>query len=344
MPLPHAWINHRLSARLLDTVCEWRRNELLLNRRRRSKVGQSGGLLEVAPVGPPRERSTDILGGDDMKVSRHKLLHDGGKGVPFDETPNKSGELSGGAPKYVVVHYTAGGSANGAINVFKNRNHKASAHLVVGHDGSITQMAKFDERCWHAGRSRWAGLNGLNSHSVGIEVANWGWLEGGPGNWRSWTGTKVSDDRVVQAAHRNDGVLRGWEIYDEAQIDACVEMVRAIVEEYGLGPQHLLGHDDISPGRKQDPGPAWHMDRFRSLVFGRADDDGDIELTYRVVSRNGLNLREGPGIQHKKIKNLADGTIVMKTDTAGPWWMVSEMVDGAPDETGWVHSNWLSLA
>lgn len=279
-----------------------------------------------------------------MKVSRDKLQYDSGKGVSFDETPNKSGKLAGGAPKYIVIHYTAGGSANSAIHVFKDPKHKASAHLVVGHDGAITQMAKFDDRCWHAGKSRWLGIKGLNSHSVGIEIANWGWLEGAPGNWRSWIGTPVSDDRVVQAAHRYDGVVRGWEIFDKEQIDTCVDIVRAIAEVYDLGPQQVLGHDDISPGRKQDPGPAWNMDRFRSIVFGRSDDEGDFELVYRVESPSGLNMREQAGIQHKKIKNLPNGTFVMKVEANGAWWLVSEMIDGAPDDTGWVHSNWLRLA
>ncbi|WP_298291538.1 N-acetylmuramoyl-L-alanine amidase [uncultured Litoreibacter sp.] len=278
-----------------------------------------------------------------MKVTNHRLLYSTGKGVPFDETPNKSGTLKGNAPKYVIIHYTAGGSAKGAVNVFNNPAHKASAHIVLGHDGAITQMARFNEKCWHAGKSRWHGISGLNSHSVGIEIANWGWLKGGAGNWRSWTGTRVNDSRVIEARHRNDGVRRGWEIYDEAQIDACVEMVRAIAEAYGLGPQHILGHDDISPGRKQDPGPAWDMDRFRSLVFGRDDEGGDFELTYRVDAKSGLNMRRGPSVAHDAIKKLANGAEVIKVEAEGAWWLVSELKSGEPDDTGWVHSNWLRM-
>lgn len=279
-----------------------------------------------------------------MKVRNHKLLFDSGKGVPFDATPNKSSSgLSGGTPKYIVIHYTAGGSAQSAVNVFNNPAHQASAHFVLGHDGAITQMGKCDEKLWHAGKSSWDGITGLNGHSVGIEIVNWGWLKGGAGNWRSWTGTHVDDTRVIEAAHRFDGVKRGWEMFDEQQIMICVDMVRAIASEYGLGPQHILGHDDISPGRKQDPGPAWDMERFRSLVFGRAEDDGDVEPIYRVDSSSGLNLRTGPGISFDKIKTLADKSEVMRVDTDGAWWMVSEMVAGEPNETGWVHSKWLRM-
>lgn len=277
-----------------------------------------------------------------MRVnSSHKLLFDSGTGVPFLETPNKSGELAGDAPKYIIIHYTASGSANSAVNVFRNPAHKASAHFVLGHDGAITQMARLNEKCWHAGKSKWAGLSGLNSHSVGIEIANWGWLEGGSGNWKSHVGTRVDDSRVIVATHRNGGRRLGWEIYDDVQLSTCVDIVRAIADKYGLGPEHILGHDDISPGRKQDPGPAWHMERFRSFVFGRADDSGDVELRYRVASASGLNMRKGPGVAHDVVKLLPDGTEVLQIEREGAWWLVSELVGDEADVTGWVHSNWL---
>lgn len=279
-----------------------------------------------------------------MKIKNHKLLYSSGKGVPFDASPNKSSSgLSGGKPKYVIIHYTAGGTAQGAVNVFNNPAHKASAHFVLGHDGAITQMGKLNEKLWHAGRSSWDGINGLNGHSVGIEIANWGWLTGEAGNWRSWTGSRVDDSRVVRAAHKYDGVTRGWEIYDEAQILACVEMVRAIALEYDMQPHHILGHDDISPGRKQDPGPAWDMDRFRAMVFGRAEDDGDYEPTFRVEASSGLNMRIGAGVGFDKIKTLPDKAQVIKVDTDGAWWLVAEMKAGEPNDTGWVHSKWLRM-
>ncbi|WP_120501656.1 N-acetylmuramoyl-L-alanine amidase [Roseovarius sp. EL26] len=277
-----------------------------------------------------------------MRVnSSHRLLFDGGTSVPFLETPNKHGTLAGGKPKYIIIHYTASGSANSAINVFRNPSHRASAHLVLGHDGAITQMARLNEKCWHAGQSRWGGLTGLNSHSVGIEIANWGWLEGGNGNWKSHVGTRVDDSRVIEATHRNGGRFLGWEIYDEAQVTTCADMVRAIADRYELGPEHVLGHDDISPLRKQDPGPAWHMEKFRSFVFGRSDDTGDVELRYQVSSATGLNLRNGPGVAHDVIKLLSDNTEVLQIESNGAWWLVSELVGGDADITGWVHSNWL---
>ncbi len=280
-----------------------------------------------------------------MKVRDHRLRNDDNTVVPFESTPNKGGKLKGGKPKFVIIHYTAGGSARSAINTFRRAGANVSAHLVIGHDGEVTQMGKFDERLFHAGASQWKGLSGLNSHSVGIEIANWGKLDEGPTGWKSWAGTPVSDDRVILAAHRNaPGAVHGWEMFDGAQIDATAAAVAAIAAEYGLGPDAVLGHDDISPGRKIDPGPAWDMERFRARVFGRAEDGPEVAPAFKVTAGSGLNMRDGPGVGHAKIKKLAKGAKVVRIEADGVWWLVAEIVGGEEDQTGWVHSRWLEQA
>jgi len=281
-----------------------------------------------------------------MRIRNHRLYGDDGRAIPFDETPNKSAHgLDGGAPKFIVIHYTAGGSARSAIDSFNNPARKASAHLVIAHDGSITQMGRFNDRLWHAGASRWKDLTGLNSHAVGIEIVNWGWLKGGPGNWRSWAGTRLPDDRVIVAEHRNHpGWRPGWEIFEEAQIATTAGAVAAIAEGYGLGAEALLGHDDISPERKQDPGPAWEMERFRVAVFGRAEEEPETARVprYRVTAHSGLNMRVGAGIEHGKIETLKNGTEVALVERLGTWWLVAVIKGGVEDATGWVHSRWLA--
>jgi N-acetylmuramoyl-L-alanine amidase len=203
-------------------------------------------------------------------------------------------------------------------------------------------MADLNEKTWHAGRSSWKGLNGLNSHSIGIEMVNWGGLRGTPGGWKSWTGVPVQDGRVIEAAHRNSpGQVRGWEIYDAAQIDAAANVVAAVADAYAIGPREVIGHEDISPIRKTDPGPAWDMEGFRSLVFGDADDDADIDL-FEVTAAAGLNMRTAPGVGAAPIELLPLGTRVTIVERDGLWWLVSKMKDGQPDTTGWVHSNWLT--
>ena len=277
-----------------------------------------------------------------MKIKNHKLVGNDGRNVPFEQTPNGSGTLSGGKPRFLVIHYTAGATRSGAVNWFKNSDANASAHLVIGHDGSITQMQTFDRVCWHAGKSRWKNVKGLNSHSVGIEIANWGKLKkSASGGWLSWTGAPVSSDRVILDEHKHSpGQVFGWETYDDAQFMATVQAAQAIVKEYGISVIDVVGHDDISPIRKVDPGPAFGMDSFRAKVFGRDEDDWN-DLLFKVVSNSGLNMRVGPGTEHTTIKNLPDKTVVHVIQNTGNWWLVAEVVDGDDDVTGFVHRHWL---
>lgn len=205
-----------------------------------------------------------------MKISdTHRLLRDDNSALPFVTSPHGGGPLSGGRPRFLILHYTAGGTLSGAVNWFTQPASKASAHLVIGQDGAITQMMPFDRIAWHAGVAAWQGQSGLNRHSVGIELVNWGRLIGGPGQWKSHTGKAIPDHRVIKAAHKQaPGKTGGWETYDVAQIDAAVKAARAIVRRYGIPESHVLGHDDIAPGRKSDPGPAFNMVDFKRRLYG----------------------------------------------------------------------------
>ncbi len=278
-----------------------------------------------------------------MKIRNHKLVGDDNRNVPFVKATTTGGALTGGKPRFLVIHYTAGASAAGAISWF-SRKPKAntSAHLVIDHDGEITQMLPFDTVGWHAGESRWKNVKGLNSHSVGIEIANFGVLnQNANGDWVSWTGRSVPSSRVVLAEHKHSpGVTRGWEMFDESQFMATVAAAQAIVEEYDIQPWDVVGHDDISPIRKVDPGPAFRMDDFRALVFGRSEDEWD-DILFKVRSDSGLNMRRTPDLVHAPLKNLADGTVVHVIGRSGVWWLVAEVLNGQDDVTGYVHSHWL---
>lgn len=278
-----------------------------------------------------------------MEIKAHKLFDDDGNAVRFEQTANVGGNLKGSKPKFCVIHYTAGATANGAIRTFKRTTPpRVSAHFVVDHDGSITQMIPCNKIGWHAGKSRWKNIDGLNSHSVGIEIANWGLLTRGQSRWSSWTGAPIPDDRVIVAEHKNSpGRERGWEIFDPAQFEACIGITRAIVERYDLEPWDVVGHDDISPLRKVDPGPAFDMDRFRAHVFGREIDTWNTDV-FVVRSPSGLNMRTMPSVGGSLIKNLPDGTSVHVIERQGSWWLVAEIVDGDDDVTGFVHRNWLT--
>ncbi len=187
-----------------------------------------------------------------MQITDHRLCRDDGKPFPFVESPNKGGRVDS---RYLVMHYTSGASAESSVQWFRNPAARASAHLVIGRDGSITQMVPFDRVAWHAGRSRWEGLTGLNAYAIGIELDNAGRLTRNGDRWTAWFGTEYADEDVLVAVHKNESAASGWHRYTSIQLDAAVEAANLIVVTYGL--LDVVGHDDIAPRRKSDPGPAF---------------------------------------------------------------------------------------
>jgi AmpD protein len=112
---------------------------------------------------------------------------------------------------------------------------RASAHVVIRRDGQLTQYVPFGERAWHAGVSQYRTRSGCNDFSVGVE------LEG-------------TDDIA----------------YTDAQYAQLVELIAALIEAYpSLSPEHLVGHSDVAPGRKSDPGPYFEWPRLRAQLTER---------------------------------------------------------------------------
>lgn len=166
--------------------------------------------------------------------------------------------LSGGNSmpirRFLVIHFTSGASAESSINFWKTPAAKgASAHIVIDRDGTIFQCRPFNMTCGHAGASKWAGFTGLNSCSIGIELANAG--------DNSSLAKKWSKLPLIKARHKNGGPEIEWEQYPQAQMAACVAVSKALVERYKL--DDIVGHEDIAPARKNDPGPAFKMKELR---------------------------------------------------------------------------------
>ena len=200
-----------------------------------------------------------------MKVSGAFLAADDGTPVPFVRSPNQSNGID---PRFLILHYTGGLTAPGSIEWFRNPAAAASAHLVIDRSGAITQMVGFNKRAWHAGKSAWKNLNGMNRFSIGIEIVNLGKLKRSEsGEWMSWNSVKIPADQVIVAQHKNESAPAGWHIYPEAQINATLNVAVALHAEFDF--EDILGHEDIAPGRKTDPGPAFPMAGIVSRVFGR---------------------------------------------------------------------------
>lgn len=197
-----------------------------------------------------------------MNIANHRLE---GEGIDYRESPNQGGPYAPGALDTIIIHYTAGANAESAIRTLSDTERKVSAHLVVGRDGSVTQMLPFDTVGWHAGVSTWGDREGFNKYSIGIEIDNAGQLEEEDGQYISWFGKAYPPEEVVRGVHRNQTEPTCWHRFPQEQVRVVEELCRLLIDEYDI--RHILGHEEIAPDRKIDPGPAFPLDDFRARLL-----------------------------------------------------------------------------
>lgn len=280
-----------------------------------------------------------------------------GQVAGYAPSPNCNGPASL-KPRLLVFHYTACGFGP-ARSAFLNGKaaNRVSAHLLVDRDGSVLQFVPFDQRAWHAGTSFWAGLTDINSHSIGIEVVNLGYLlKRADGRYTSADGTATVDAAdVVQARHPNPAERHElWHAYTPAQIETCTQLAALLVQHYSLS--EIVGHQDIAPTRKIDPGPAFPMRRMAAAAFDRQDASATapapapaapgapapapaLQTLYVAVPQ--LNFRQGPGADFPLIgPALVEHCAVQPLQPARNGWLQVQ-AQVAPPDIGWVAANYL---
>jgi N-acetylmuramoyl-L-alanine amidase len=260
-----------------------------------------------------------------LGIQNHRLT---GPDVSFRATPNVGGTMR---PQFVVLHYTAGRTLESSVESLCTRKPQgnASAHIVLGRDGRIVQLAPFNAVTWHAGVSQWNGIDGLNHHAIGIEMDNAGLLHREGERCVSWFGKAYPDNEVVMAEHRHGGGLRPWHHFTEVQIERALQLCEVLVAHYGL--KDVLGHEDIARGRKVDPGPAFPLAAVRARALGRGADVA-VRL---VVNTASLNIRSGPAAEFPKVAPaLKRGAELVLLEPQDRWSRVA--VVGATDLEGWV--------
>ncbi|WP_124384506.1 N-acetylmuramoyl-L-alanine amidase [Pseudomonas sp. R5-89-07] len=143
--------------------------------------------------------------------------------------------------QFVVVHYTSTNLERSLALLTKGQ---VSSHYLVGDDasGTIYKLVDESQRAWHAGESEWMGRTWLNSSSIGIEIVN-------PGYSDTPTG-------------------RVWYPYSEAQVKSLVVLLKDISKRNGIDPKNIIGHSDIAPQRKLDPGPLFPWKRLADEGVG----------------------------------------------------------------------------
>jgi N-acetylmuramyl-L-alanine amidase, negative regulator of ampC, ampD len=154
-------------------------------------------------------------------------------------------------PDMIVLHYTAGTSAESSALFLTRPDVSASAHLVIGRDGEVFQLVPFNIEAWHAGKSWYAGRGGLNRYSIGIELDNLGKLRFSGNLFIAECGRVVTPDEVYTDCSGDSPTY--WHRYTARQIRVLREICTLLEETYPI--RDVVGHSVITP-RKIDPGPA----------------------------------------------------------------------------------------
>jgi len=270
-----------------------------------------------------------------MKIDQNQLL--AGNSIIHQDCIKNQVKYARGLPDTIVIHYTAGKSAESSANYLCKDEVKASAHLVIGRDGKIYQLVPFDTIAWHAGKSEYAGRKWLNKFSIGIELDNAGVLEKTGDEYQAWFGTKYPASEVIYATHRNETSPRYWQTYTEIQLDTCRSVCELLISKYSI--KTIVGHEEIAPKRKQDPGPAFPLDKFRErLLANNRSDDPEIISKKGIVTVTGLNIRSDAGVSFETIAPpLIEGNEVKVIEEKNGWYKVETVI------TGWVSKGYISI-
>lgn len=193
------------------------------------------------------------------------------------------------SPWAIVIHYTATFSAAQTLDVFKSRN--LSVHSCIERDGTNYRFLPNNKRAWHAGTSSWGGQSSLNNHAFGIEMVNFGWADGeyygsegkpivkakqsqkevAPSDsqfyrdetYNSKTIRVVTSQHCEKANdHRRNMRDKIWASYTDEQVYAAAHQAAEWAKSFSILPENMVGHEHVSPGRKQDPGPMFPWRRF----------------------------------------------------------------------------------
>ncbi len=169
-------------------------------------------------------------------------------------SPNFGERRDGLTPSLIVLHYTAMDSATEALDRLCDPVHEVSAHYLIGGDGTLWQMVREEDRAWHAGAGEWHGQSDINSRSIGIELDNTG-------------------------AHP----------FSELQLDVLETLLHQIMNRWAIPPEHVIGHSDMAPGRKSDPGPRFPWQRLEHMALAgkrSQHDPGKTPLnTFNALAR-----------------------------------------------------------
>lgn len=189
--------------------------------------------------------------------------------IIHQETPSPNWDERALPVSMVVLHYTGMQSGAEALERMCDPAAKVSAHYMIDEDGVVSRLVPEEKRAWHAGKSYWRGVTDVNSASVGIELVN-------PGH--EW----------------------GYRPFPDAQMDALVPLLAGIIRRHGVEPGNVVGHSDIAPMRKQDPGELFDWERLAGYGLALKTPKPGIQRLYNnpgafylALERFGYDIADG---------------------------------------------------
>ncbi len=166
-------------------------------------------------------------------------------------------------PKFIIMHFTANCSKQEGWRSFFNFLRPVSTHYLIDEDGKITQMVPESKRAWHAGKSFWRNHTDINSNSIGIEIINPGFSE--PDTNPCTTNVMLWNKNTGQLI---SGSNKLWYSFTSKQIESLIELCTNIMHRFKISPCNVLGHSDVAPGRKVDPGPLFPWQKLAAENIG----------------------------------------------------------------------------
>ena len=138
----------------------------------------------------------------------------------------------------VIIHYTGMQSEIESLKRLMNPKYKVSSHYFINRKGQIIQMVKEQNIAWHAGKSKWKKFNNLNKYSIGIELVN-------------------------------KGHQFGYQNFSQKQISSLIKLCKKLKKKYAIKKENFLGHSDIAPLRKTDPGEKFPWKKLGRFNIGK---------------------------------------------------------------------------
>jgi N-acetylmuramoyl-L-alanine amidase len=176
---------------------------------------------------------------------------------PNQDSRNEDGR--GDVPiDMLVLHYTGMRNAEEALARLTDPTAKVSAHYTIDEDGTVYAHVPEERRAWHAGISFWAGVSNVNARSIGIELVN-------PGH------------------------EFGYRAFPEAQIAALIELCHGILARHPIPATRVLGHSDVAPARKEDPGELFPWARLAEAGIGLWPRPQDSDLSAEALALFGYD-------------------------------------------------------